>query len=150
MQHLLEIIVGNYRTREHPLLGLQHRIVGLGPNHQVLVLSDGSEGSDSLLSTCCKEECRTLRSPITSCFHCDRSSISVCRLLLRTQDKLRSVQRLHGGPVFSSMIHLIFCLRHAAQAFTLREIAGAAASRPASDNRWREAAGDNGGPLSVT
>jgi hypothetical protein len=45
---------------------------------------------------------------------------------------------------------LTFCLRHAAQAFTLREIAGAAASRPASDNRWREAAGDNGGPLSVT
>lgn len=46
--------------------------------------------------------------------------------------------------------YLTFCLRHAAQAFTLREIAGAAASRPASDNRWREAAGDNGGPLSVT
>ena len=43
-----------------------------------------------------------------------------------------------------------FCLRQAAQAFTLREIAGAAASRPASDNRWREVAGDNGGPLSVT
>ena len=45
---------------------------------------------------------------------------------------------------------LTFCLRHAAQALTLREIAGAAASRPASDNRWREAAGDNGGPLSAT
>ena len=45
---------------------------------------------------------------------------------------------------------LTFCFRHAAQAFTLREIAGAVASSPGSDCRRREAAGDNEGPLSVT
>lgn len=41
--------------------------------------------------------------------YCDRSSIKVCKLLFNTQDNLRSAQRLHGGPVFSSIIHLI-CL----------------------------------------
>lgn len=103
--------------------------------------------------------------------YCDRSSINVCRLLLRTQDRFRSAHRLHGGPTLSSIIHLIcttsissliieqqqatlglltFCLRHAAQAFTLREIDGAVASCPVSECRGRGAAGDNEGPLSVT
>jgi hypothetical protein len=44
-----------------------------------------------------------------------------------------------------------FCFRHAAQAFTLREIAGAVASGPGSDCRGREAAGDSEEPpFSVT
>ena len=38
--------------------------------------------------------------------HLPRSSISVCRLLFSTHDKLRSVHLLHGGPL-PSMIHLI-------------------------------------------
>ena len=102
--------------------------------------------------------------------YCDRSSINVCKLLFNTQDNLRSTQRLHGGPVFSSMMHLIcvssvivdgnhvslwplltFCFRHAAQAFTLREIAGVVASANGSDCRGREAAGDiEVPPFSVT
>jgi hypothetical protein len=45
---------------------------------------------------------------------------------------------------------LTFCFRHAAQAFTLREIAGVVASTPGSDWRGREADGDSDGPLSVT
>lgn len=46
---------------------------------------------------------------------------------------------------------LTFCFRHAAQAFTLREIVGAVASIDGSDCRGREAAGDIGvPPFSVT
>jgi hypothetical protein len=41
--------------------------------------------------------------------YCERSSIRVCKLLFSTQDKLRSVHRLQGGPL-SLMIHLI-CFR---------------------------------------
>jgi hypothetical protein len=95
--------------------------------------------------------------------YCERSSIRVCRLLLRTQDKLRSEHRLHGGPL-SFMMHFIcfwckpyvfhnvrpcrtFCLRHDAQALTFRDTTGIDGSASVSETRGREAGGAEVVPL---
>lgn len=53
--------------------------------------------------------------------YCVFSSMMLCRFFPRTHPRLRSEQRRHGGPL-SSMMHLILCLRHAAQALIFREI----------------------------
>jgi hypothetical protein len=96
--------------------------------------------------------------------YCERSSIRVCKLLFRTQDKLRSVHLLQGGPL-SLITHLIcfkissfiailgacrtFCLRHDAHAVTFRDTSGAEASTVAFDSRGREAGDVDGFPSST-